>query len=74
MIDHLINMTSLEEKKVKCVVWERNKIVQGVITGVSTELTIEDVMSNLMGAKVEKAKRLMYSKDGVKKKSLSILF
>ena len=71
--DLLVKMTTLEGKKIKCVLWERKRIVQGVITGVSTELTNEEIMRNVTGARVERVKRLTYNKDGVKKESLSIL-
>ena len=70
--DLLVKMTTLEGKKIKCVLWERKRIVQGVITGVSTELTNEEIMKNVTRARVERVKRLTYNKDGVKE-SLSIL-
>lgn len=71
--DLLIKMTILEGKKIKCGLWEKKRIVQGVITGVPTELTNDEIMSNVTGAKVERVKRLMYNKNGIKKESLSIL-
>ena len=45
----MVNITTLEGKKVKCVLWERIRTVQGVITGVSIELTTVDIMRNVMG-------------------------
>lgn len=68
-----IKLTSLDGKKVKCFSWEGKRTVQGVITGVTTDIPIEDILSNVTGAKVVKAKRLMYTKDGVKQESLSVM-
>lgn len=71
--DRLIKLKSLNGKKIKCFAWQRKKTVQGVITGVSTDISVEDILSNVEGAKVEKAKRLLYTKNGSKQESLSVL-
>lgn len=71
--DTLGKRTTMLGRKIKCVLWGRKKIVQGVITGVSTELNNDEIMKNVMGARAEKVKRLMYNKEGVKRESLSVL-
>jgi len=69
----MIKMTNLGGKEIKCFVWGQKKTVQGVITGISTELTTEEILENVSGAKVVKARRLLYLKNGTKQESLSIL-
>lgn len=66
-------LTSLGGKKVTCLPWERKRAVQGVITGVPTDMSTDEIMSNVTGANVVKARRLPYTKDGVKRDSLSVL-
>ena len=56
--DLLVKMTTLEGKNIKCGLWEKKRIVLGVITGVPTELTNDEIMRNVTGAKVERVKRL----------------
>jgi len=69
----MIKMTNLGGREIKCFVWGQKKTVQGVITGISTELTTEEILENVSGAKVVKARRLLYLKNGTKQESLSIL-
>ena len=41
--DLLVKMTTLEGKNIKCGLWEKKRIVLGVITGVPTELTNDEI-------------------------------
>lgn len=71
--DKLLAMSEMDGKKIKCTYWERKKLELGVITDVSTDLPCEDIMSNVSGANVVKCRRLMFTRDRIKKESLSVL-
>lgn len=71
--DKLIRMNEMEGKKIICTEWERKKLELGVINGVPTDLSCEDILSNISGANVVKCRRLMYTRDQIKKESLSVL-
>ena len=71
--DKLLGVNEMEGKKIKCIEWERKKLQLGVVTGVSTDLSCEDILRNVSGANVVKCRRLMYTREQVKKESLSIL-
>jgi hypothetical protein len=45
----------------------------GVISSVPTDLTEEEIKTNVRGAQVNKVKRLTYTRDGVKGPSLSVM-
>jgi len=45
----------------------------GVISGVSTEITEEEIRVNVRGVRVMRVKRLPFTRDGVKAPSLSVL-
>lgn len=53
--------------------WEVRGKVLGVITGVSTDLSEDDIKMHVRGAKVIKVKRLPYTREGVKSASLSVM-
>lgn len=69
----LMKCKSLLGKEVKPQVWEDRRKVMGVISGVSTEITEEEIRDNVRGVRVTRVKRLPFTRDGVKGPSLSVL-
>ncbi len=45
----------------------------GVISGVSTDVTEEEIKVNIRGVRVNNVKRLPYTRDGVKRPSMSVM-
>lgn len=69
----LMKCKSLLGKEVKPQVWEERGKVMCVISGVSTEITEEEIRVNVRGVRVMRVKRLPFTRDGVKGPSLSVL-
>lgn len=69
----LMKCNTLLGKEVKAQVWEERAKVMGVISGVSTEITEEEIRVNVRGVRVMRVKRLPFTRDGVKGPSLSVL-
>ena len=66
-------ISKTDGKKVQCSLFEGKKIVQGVISGIPTAITEQQVKENVMGAKVIEAKRLKTTRNGGKCDSLSVM-
>lgn len=60
-------------KEVKLQMCEERGKVMGVISGVSTNITEEQVQINIKGAWLTKVKRLLYKKNGVRGQSKAVM-
>ena len=69
----LMRCKTLMGKNVIPQIWEERGRVMGVISSVPTDLTEEEIKTNVRGAQVNKVKRLTYTRDGVKGPSLSVM-
>lgn len=69
----LIMCNTLLGKAVKPQIWEERGRAMGVIYGVSTDVTEEEIKVNIRGVCVNNVKRLPYTRDGVKRPSMSVM-
>lgn len=68
-----LRLKTLASNSVKCSKWEERKTTKGVIYGIPTEVSEDEIKKSLTGAKVCKVKRMQYTRDGVRKDSLSVM-
>ncbi|XP_041928461.1 uncharacterized protein LOC121693224 [Alosa sapidissima] len=69
----LMKLKTLLGKSVKSQDWEERGKIMAVISGVSTDLSEEDIKSNVKRVRVSKVKRLQVLRNGSKGPSLSVL-
>lgn len=69
----LMQCKNLLGKSVKPQDWEERGKIMAVISGVSTDLSDEDIRGNIKGIRVTKVKRLPVTRNGTKGPSLSVL-
>jgi len=68
-----VGLKTLLGIKVSCTVMEERKWLKGVISEISTDVSVESIKRNLPGAVVVDAKRLKYAKNEQKVDSLSVM-
>ena len=69
----LMMCKTLMGKNVIPQIWEERGRVMGVISSVPTDLTEDEIKTNVRAAHVNKVKHLTYTRDGVKGPSLSVM-
>lgn len=69
----LMRCKTLLGKAVKPQIWEERGRAMGVISGVSTDVTEEEIKVNIRGVRVSNVKWLPYTRDGVKRPSMSVM-
>lgn len=68
-----LQIKSLAGYTVKCSSWKERRVVRGVVYGIPTEVTEEEIKRNVSNVKVSKVKRLQFTRDGLKRDSLSVM-
>lgn len=59
-------MNQINGKKVQCSLRTDRKLVRGVITGITVNVTADDVKGNVRNAKVSEVRRLKAAEMGLK--------
>ncbi len=68
-----IRMNKMDGKQVQCTIPEDRKPTRGVISGIPTAVSVDQIKDNVEGAKVLEARRLKTTRFGEKCDSLSVL-
>lgn len=68
-----IKINKINGQKVKCVAARDKELIRGVITGISVDESVEELVKNITNVKIKEAKRLKMKRDGVLSDSLSVL-
>lgn len=68
-----IRLNRIDGKRVECSLLESKKYVWGVISGIPTAITEQQIKENVVGAKVIEVTRLRKTRNGEKCDSLSVM-
>lgn len=68
-----LQMNKIDKTRVQCSLIEYKKVNRGVITGIPTDVSEEEMKDNMIGAKVLEVKRLSTTRNGEKCNSLSVM-
>lgn len=68
-----IRLSKAEGEEVQVTLINNKKLVRGVILGIPTSMSVEQIKENVKGVKVKEAKLLKTTRNGEKHESLSVM-